>query len=258
MILKKNNFSLIIPVYNCEKYLLQCIDSIMNQSYNKFEAIFIDDGSNDGSLKILKDYSKKDKRIKVFSQKNSGVSCARNVGIDNAKYEYILFVDSDDILNEKALEYYNFLINTHSEFDMIQTKLLRFETQLPSRLFEINFESILGNVNIKKSITKLIIANTTIKENTIFPGPVCKIYKKGILDNYNIRFVSDYFMYEDGIFNLEYLTKCKKVYSSENITYYYRNTPKSITNRYNPSYMEQRLKMIEYMKKGTLRGFFPR
>lgn len=240
---------MIIPVFNCEKYLLDCIKSIINQSYPYFEAIFIDDGSTDDSLKILNEWLKNDERIKVVSQKNSGVSCARNVGIDKAKFEYILFIDSDDVLNDKALEYYNFLINNHSGFDMIQTKLLRFENPNSEELLEINFQDKLNDVNIKNSIVKLIIADTTFIENTIFPGPVCKIYKKDILNKYNIRFVDNYFMYEDGIFNLEYLIRCSKAYSSNNVTYYYRYNANSITNRYNPNYMEQRLQMIEYMKK---------
>ena len=96
--------SFIIPVYNVEEYLGQCLDSVLAQSYEDFEAICIDDGSTDSSLNILKKYEKKDKRIKIISQKNQGVSVARNAGLDAARGEYISFVDSDDAIDAEFIK----------------------------------------------------------------------------------------------------------------------------------------------------------
>ena len=94
--------SVIIPVYNVEPYLEQCLDSVINQTYKNLEIICINDGSSDNSLKILEKYQKKDSRIKLINQKNKGLSEARNAGLDVAKGEYIAFVDSDDYLELNA------------------------------------------------------------------------------------------------------------------------------------------------------------
>jgi len=96
--------SVIIPVYNAEKYLSQCLDSLLHQTYGDFEAVCIDDGSMDGSLKILQDYAAKDARIKVFPRPNRGCSVARNLGLDKVCGEYVTFLDADDLLQEQFLE----------------------------------------------------------------------------------------------------------------------------------------------------------
>ena len=91
-------FSIIIPVYNVEKYLRDCLDSVLAQTYPDWEAVCVNDGSTDGSSVILEEYSSKDSRFKVFNQANGGLSLARNTGLDEAKGDYILFLDSDDWL----------------------------------------------------------------------------------------------------------------------------------------------------------------
>lgn len=96
--------SIIIPVYNVEKYLRKCLDSIREQTYQEIEAIVIDDGSPDNSPAICDEYGKKDKRFRVFHIKNGGVSQARNYGVTKASGEWIMFLDSDDYLNEMAIE----------------------------------------------------------------------------------------------------------------------------------------------------------
>ena len=96
--------SVIVPVYNAEKYLHRCIDSILAQTYTDFELLLIDDGSKDKSGEICDEYARKDTRVRVFHQENGGVSSARNLGLDNAKGEWITFVDSDDYIEENFLK----------------------------------------------------------------------------------------------------------------------------------------------------------
>lgn len=96
--------SVIVPVYKAERYLGECVDSILNQTYESFELILVDDGSPDNSGKICDEYAKKDERVKVIHKENGGVSSARNTGIDNAAGEYIAFVDSDDTVDKQYLE----------------------------------------------------------------------------------------------------------------------------------------------------------
>lgn len=92
--------SLIVPVYNGERFLRACADSVLNQSMREIEVIFVDDGSTDGSREILKEYAQKDVRVRVIAQENRGVSAARNRGIEEAKGEYLWFFDCDDVMHE--------------------------------------------------------------------------------------------------------------------------------------------------------------
>jgi len=97
-------FSIIIPVFNVEKYLGACLDSVFRQSFQDWEAVCVNDGSTDGSAAILEEYANKDKRLKIITQPNGGLSAARNTGMKEAKGDYVLFLDSDDWLELDALE----------------------------------------------------------------------------------------------------------------------------------------------------------
>ena len=108
--------SIIVPIYNVEKYIKECIDSIINQTYKNLEIILVDDGSPDCCPKICDEYSKKDKRIKVIHKENGGLSSARNAGLDVAKGEYVSFIDSDDVVDEKFIEtLYNLCIENNCD-----------------------------------------------------------------------------------------------------------------------------------------------
>ena len=96
--------SIIVPIYNVEQYISKCIESILAQTYRDFELILVDDGSPDNCGKICDEYAKQDSRVHVIHQENSGLSAARNAGIDDAKGEYIMFVDSDDFITDNMLE----------------------------------------------------------------------------------------------------------------------------------------------------------
>lgn len=97
--------SIVIPVYNVEKYLAECVDSVLNQTYTDYEIILVDDGATDNSGRMCDDYAGRDSRIRVIHQKNGGLSAARNTGMAAAKGEYIYFLDSDDFLEPSALEH---------------------------------------------------------------------------------------------------------------------------------------------------------
>lgn len=103
--------SIIIPVYNVEKYLRRCLDSVVNQTFSDWEAICVNDGSPDNSNKILAEYASRDKRFKVINKKNGGLSDARNTGLKKARGKYVLYLDSDDFIHPQALEILNFFAN---------------------------------------------------------------------------------------------------------------------------------------------------
>lgn len=185
--------SVIVPVYNVEKYLRRCIDSILSQTFSDFELLLIDDGSKDKSGDICDEYVAKDVRVKVFHKANAGVSSARNLGLDKAKGEFIFFVDSDDFLDKTHLENYSKDIDN---FDLIFQgyKLVEETTEkvMEKKTFPetetVDFES---SMNVMEGIFSL--GN--------FFGPTWnKIFKASIISENEIRFKEDVDLREDEIF----------------------------------------------------------
>lgn len=116
-------FSIIVPVYNVENYLLECMESLLNQSYKDFEIILVNDGSTDKSGELCKEIANRDRRIRYYNKKNSGLSATRNFGIEKAEGEYIVFVDSDDWIIEDALLLFSRIIHTEHP-EVIITRLI--------------------------------------------------------------------------------------------------------------------------------------
>ena len=178
--------SVIIPVYNAEKYINKCVDSILNQTFSNLEIILVDDGSKDNSPKICDDYANRYPNIHSFHQKNSGPSTARNLGLEKARGEYIVFVDSDDFwMTERDLEV---ILNHPSlqnpSFDFLEFNRLRY---IPSSNTYVKFPQF------PTSLEEIQDTNTVIIElvkKGIFPmSPCTKIIKKSFLLDKNIRFI---------------------------------------------------------------------
>ena len=121
--------SVIVPVYNAEKHIRHCIDSILTQTYQNFELILVNDGSKDNSLELCKAYEKQDGRIRVFDRENGGASAARNTGLDNMKGTYVLFVDSDDYISQNCLENL-YKAAKLRDYDIVQCKISRTDEVL--------------------------------------------------------------------------------------------------------------------------------
>ena len=156
--------SVIIPVYNVENYLSECLDSIINQSLNDIEIICINDGSTDNSLKILQDYEKRDNRIRVINQKNSGLGATRNVGLSLSEGKYVYFMDSDDYLELSTLEELYHLAETNS-LDIVLFKLINFydETgeKFPTPYYDMTFlrDRVQSNVFNYEDVKDFIFRN---------------------------------------------------------------------------------------------------
>lgn len=196
--------SIIIPIYNTEKYLRRCLDSIVAQTYKDFECILVDDGSTDGSDKICDEYAAKDKRFKSFHNENHGVGYTRNFGIDRTNGEFISFVDSDDWLNEK---FYERLIPEIEKSDLVYlSDIFHYSDntivthQLPNSIFT-------GRNDIEKTLLYL-------KENNaqypFFGFTWNKIFKANIIKDHSIKFIENLTICEDEIFTDEY---CKYISS---------------------------------------------
>lgn len=159
--------SIIVPVYNKEKYIEKCINSIISQTYNNLEIIIVDDGSSDNSLKICKKIAKNNINIKVIQKNNGGVSSARNVGINNANGKYISFIDIDDIVENNMIEIlYNNLINNKSQLSICSYYVNPLNKKVDNEI-NINFnkEEFYKNINIYKGFcwNKLFILDKVKK-----------------------------------------------------------------------------------------------
>lgn len=217
--------SIIVPCYNAGKAINELLDLLLNQTYKKYEVILVDDGSNDNTKDVINTFIYNngcENMYHYYYKENGGVSSARNFGIEKSKGDYIVFLDSDDVIVPTMLE--DLVIN----------------------LFENDSDLVISNASIKKgeNVTELPIA---IKENEVnryqlmvsifssveaykkydfmynFGRSVCcKLYKKSIIDNNNLRFDNRMFLFEDGFFNLNYLKYANKVSYILNSLYVYK------------------------------------
>ena len=159
--------SVVLPVYNVEEYLRQCLDSLANQTFEDFEVICVNDGSGDSSLSILEEYASEDERFKIISQENKGLSGARNTGMDYIKGKYTIFVDSDDWLELNALEkLYNKITALDSDILMYKFRFFNQDSEQYSESVFTNLEVIdasLENGLLTVVLTKKQSAPKTIK-----------------------------------------------------------------------------------------------
>ena len=231
----KNNdnnidFSIIIPIYNCEKYLDRCIISVLEQSYDNFELILLNDGSIDESLKICKEYAKKDKRIIVIDKKNSGVSDTRNEGIKHSKGKYICFLDSDDFIDKDYLKVSKSLLNKYPNvqllnfgfFSEVATKNDGIKT---SDAINTDFMHLKNKEEIRSHLIQLW-------DTHMLYNIWNKIYLKDIIINNKILFPNTYFG-EDMEFNKHYLDYTNALINSDKCFYHYiREREGSVTKKY--------------------------
>lgn len=153
---EKNLITVIIPVYNSEKYIEKCLTSVTNQIYKNLEIIVVDDGSSDNSIDIIKNYAKKDNRIKIFSQENQGLSAARNVGLDLATGEYIVFLDSDDWLELDALSVaYEILTENNAEV-VIWSYVREYNSKSIENKFWGEYEIVFNKIECRKLFRKMV------------------------------------------------------------------------------------------------------
>lgn len=242
--MEKGLISVIVPVYNIEKYLPRCIDSILNQTYEKWEAIFINDGSTDNSLKILEEYKKRDERIKIIDKKNAGSGAARNDGIESSKGEYIAFLDSDDWYEKNFLEkLYNNLIENNSDVVMCNPKM--------------TYDNISKNKKINTYFFKNIELNKNPEEILgILAMPVVwnKLYKKEIIIKNEIKF-PNYSFCEDVEFLYKIFLYVDKVSKIEDDLYNYYQREDSVTKKIKEEYIEQLYQVLKNIENYIKNNF---
>ncbi|MDO5397162.1 MAG: glycosyltransferase family 2 protein [bacterium] len=208
--------SVIIPVYNAEKYLAETLDSVLNQTFADFEVIAVNDGSKDNSLAILKEYEKKDKRIKVIDKKNTGVSDTRNIGIKNAVGEYVCFVDSDDLLSVSYLQDL-YIAARDTEADIVMCNYITFYDDKALNQYQNKEYDILVLENSNKDTAFMKSMNKGIGSSSCN-----RIIKLSILRNYCIYYDTEMTFGEDMFFNWKAVSVAEKVVYIDKILYFYR------------------------------------
>lgn len=210
-------FSIIVPVYNVEKEIRKCLDSIKNQTYGDFEVLCVDDCGKDSSMDIVREYAQKDNRFKILTHEhNRGVSAARNTGLDNASGEYTMFVDSDDWLETNALEIIK------DNFDKSKSEVIVFNIYncYPDGKKEIN-----DATNFKK--TQALLTENNL--NTFIGVVWNRAYKTSLINDNHIRFPEGMII-EDSDFTFKISMHLKSVFIIEDVLYnYLRNREGSYT-----------------------------
>ena len=202
--------SIIVPIYNVEKYLSRCIDSLLNQTLEDIEIILVDDGSPDNCPAICNEYALKDNRIKVIHKKNEGLGYARNSGIDIATGEYIAFVDSDDYV---ALDMYEklYIKLKDDDYDMVSSGFYNITTT--TRKAEFIYDKVFHKQYILDFLSDIIASDINENSERKYSMSVWhSIYRKEIIDRLKIRFLSERdILSEDILFDLTYIPKCQKI-----------------------------------------------
>lgn len=202
--------SVIMPVYNAEKYLNRSIESILNQSFQDFELIIVNDGSTDSSASICQEFANKDSRIKFLSQSNSGVSVARNKGIEHAMAPWITFCDADDFVYPHWLETFNSQIN--NGYDLICQGIRTDKpTDYDDNSFERSYDYEGNNADFLDSLF----------HHSLMGYVYLKAFRTQLLKEHSIRFCPSVRLQEDNLFVYQYISFCTKCISINSVGYHY-------------------------------------
>lgn len=235
--------SIIIPAYNCEKYINECIQSIIKQKNDFVEIILINDGSTDTTLEKCEEFVKKFPNIKLINQENKGVSYSRNIGIKNANGKYIMFLDSDDYLEEKSLEDIQELLSDNIDVlrysYIIKNKNKKERTIFSKEEFNLSDD--------KKCFFSKFFQQTN--QNMIWGQAI----KKELLNN--ITFNEKIFYGEDLLFNYQLYSKCKNIKYTDKILYNYNQNMGSITTNYKNTKVKSKIENLIYVFGKIMSGY---
>ncbi|MCR5039689.1 MAG: glycosyltransferase family 2 protein [Bacteroidales bacterium] len=240
--------SVIVPVYNTRQYLSRCIDSILNQSFTDFELLLIDDGSTDGSGGVCDAYAEKDGRVRVFHKENGGVSSARNLGLNEARGEWVCFVDSDDELMRESSQ---IMVNCISDtVDMVMAG------------YEVYDDNGALSYSVETRKEKSISAEAAVKEmykstDYRYQGYICsKLLRRSIIKEAKLSFAEDVFFNEDRLFIVGFIFASERnvYYTTVPVYKYYERAGSvmmSLMSGFNPRFvtdMDAQIKMREMVR----------
>ena len=240
--------SIIVPVYNVEKYLNRCIDSIVSQTYRTLEIILVDDGSADNSGSICDKYAGKDVRIKVVHKNNGGLGFARNSGLDIATGKYVTFIDGDDYIGKTHIEeMYALIQNTKTDTCMGGHTKVYANKEVPHK--NVCAGKVYKN-DVKAEILPRMCGASPKGEDYIEMSVCMVLLSNEIIKEHHLRFVSEReYVSEDLVFDFEYYPLSKGVCISQQVDYYYCDNEGSLTTKYRPDRFDSQIKLYEMLCK---------
>lgn len=242
--------TVIVPVYNAEQYLAECIESVIDQTVQDWQLILVDDGSTDASPDICKEYALKDTRITYLKQENQGVSVARNNGLKHADSEWVTFLDSDDCFAPFALE---ILLNKKPNTLFLMGGLTKNSI---SKCICSTKQSVVTNKEIKISILdfrKFNKRHKSIRSLSCFNNwsSCCRFFNLSIIKNHNIEYTKGIKLGEDLLFCLNYCNYIDYAEINESIIYYYRTNPVSASMVFRPDRITNTVRLITEIKESS-------
>lgn len=226
--------SVIVPIYNCEKYLDRCLTSLMKVNFTDIEYILVNDGSVDGSRALCEFYVRKDKRFKIIDKENGGVSSARNAGVGQAQGRWITFVDGDDMIFSEAYDWIIHFLAADQDAEMLLMDISEAESEENTSEESVVPRKLDAE---ERRILKIGIFNLDYREyqcykETVMSSPCAKFYRADIIQENNIRFYEDVEIGEDRLFNYEYILRVNQIYYWQKKVYYYIQNPGSVMHKY--------------------------
>ena len=237
--------SIIIPVYNAEKYIRECLESVISQEFQDYEVLVVNDGSKDGSLKICEEFSAKNEKVKIYSTENKGVSHARNYGMKHASGKWLMFLDSDDYLIEGCLsrlesqivpsiqEICGNYVTKGSEKLHVKSELVKPEDIITMILDPVNHKTLPKFYHL---------------ESATLLGVWGKLFSREIVECCKLRFDEKLKLSEDMLFHIQYLKNIENVLLLNDSIFYYRENETSVTKNFKEEYIENRRYLFEQLK----------
>ena len=235
------DISIIIPIYNSERYLYDCLNSILFQKYKNFECILIDDGSTDCSSAICDEFGSLDKRFVVVHKKNGGVSDARNTGLQLANGEWVCFIDSDDKIESGFLER---LYECVGDTDLIVGGC---KWVYANKIIEQNYEYRVATVD--RFFFEFDKYRSSLEFTVWLHAPFSKLYKAALIKKNNLHFDSSISLGEDYIFNLNYFTLCSTITTVSDSMYLYRVVDNSLSRNFTIQTKNSIFYLCDYTKR---------
>ena len=261
--------SIVVPVYNVEKYLEECVDSLLNQTVPAHEIILVNDGSKDSSGLICDRYAQSNPQVKVVHKQNAGLGMARNTGLENVTGDYVIFIDSDDFCQRDMVEKLSEMVS-ETGCDTCKTSFNRVDMQGNFLFADTIHPGVFKAEQVQQDLLPRMIGSAPDRHDSIPMSACCTMYSMQIINEHGLRFVSEReWISEDIIFNIAYFSKAKHVVLSDYIGYNYRINPHSLTTTYKPDRFEKclalykeearllsELELYEFCRLRLIRQFF--
>lgn len=226
--------SIIVPVFKAEKYLRQCVDSILAQTFTDWECILVDDGSPDGSGAICDEYARKSARIKVIHKENGGVSSARNIALGRISGKWLAFVDSDDCLYPNAIQKWT-EVAERNELDLIQC----------------HFNREYKEGQVVADYTEVLTAQQYADKENYLTCVWGTLFKTSIVKDYSLRFDENVRLGEDQLFLLNHMQYCKRIQRIGDVLYFYRDNDQGAVNNPKPEYQMASVRAFKELKRNN-------